>query len=84
MISFTQTLRLALTALIRNRSRSLLTMLGVVIGVAAVIVTVAIGTGASSSVANQINGLGTNLIVVLPGSVIDQAVRGPATAARRR
>jgi len=69
MIGFVETLRLALTALIRNRSRSLLTMLGVVIGVAAVIVTVAIGTGASSSVADQINGLGSNLIVVLPGSV---------------
>ena len=69
MISFVQTLRLALTALVRNRSRSLLTMLGVVIGVAAVIVTVAIGSGATTSVAAQINGLGSNLIVVIPGSV---------------
>jgi len=69
MISLTQTIRLALTALVRNKSRSLLTMLGVVIGVAAVIVTVAIGTGAKSSVADQINGLGSNLIVVIPGSV---------------
>jgi len=69
MISFAQTIRLALTALIRNRSRSLLTMLGVVIGVAAVIITVAIGTGAKTSVADQINGLGSNLIVVIPGSV---------------
>jgi putative ABC transport system permease protein len=69
MISMMQTLRLALTALVRNKSRSLLTMLGVVIGVAAVIVTVAIGTGAKSSVADQINGLGSNLIVVIPGSV---------------
>ncbi len=75
MISFIQTLRLALTALVRNRSRSLLTMLGVVIGVAAVIVTVAIGTGASSSVADQINGLGSNLIVVLPGSVQTSGAR---------
>ncbi|HEX3468264.1 MAG TPA: ABC transporter permease [Candidatus Elarobacter sp.] len=69
MIGLVQTLRLALTALIRNKSRSLLTMLGVVIGVAAVIVTVAIGTGAKSSVANQINGLGSNLVIVIPGSV---------------
>ncbi|HWT05258.1 MAG TPA: ABC transporter permease, partial [Xanthomonadales bacterium] len=69
MIGLMQTLRLALTALVRNKSRSLLTMLGVVIGVAAVIVTVAIGTGAKSSVADQINGLGSNLVVVLPGSV---------------
>ena len=75
MISFTQTLRLALSALVRNRSRSLLTMLGVVIGVAAVIVTVALGTGAKTSVANQINGLGSNLIVVMPGSVQTSGAR---------
>ncbi len=75
MISFMQTLRLALQALVRNRSRSLLTMLGVVIGVAAVIVTVAIGTGAKTSVANQINGLGSNLVMVIPGSVNTSGVR---------
>ncbi len=69
MIGFAQTVRMALQALVRNRSRSLLTMLGVVIGVAAVIVTVAIGTGAKTSVADQINGLGSNLVVVIPGSV---------------
>jgi putative ABC transport system permease protein len=69
MITFAQTFRLALAALIRNRSRSVLTMLGVVIGVAAVIVTVAIGTGAKASVADAINGLGSNLIIVAPGSV---------------
>jgi putative ABC transport system permease protein len=69
MISLMQTIRMALSALVRNKSRSLLTMLGVVIGVAAVIVTVAIGSGAKTSVANQINGLGSNLVVVLPGSV---------------
>jgi putative ABC transport system permease protein len=61
--------RMAILALLRNRSRSLLTMLGVVIGVAAVIVTVAIGTGARTSVSNQINALGSNMIIVLPGSL---------------
>ncbi len=75
MIGFMQTLRLALQALVRNRSRSLLTMLGVVIGVAAVIVTVAIGTGAKTSVANQINGLGSNLVIVIPGSVQTSGAR---------
>jgi putative ABC transport system permease protein len=75
MISFMQTLRLALQALVRNRARSLLTMLGVVIGVAAVIVTVAIGTGAETSVANQINGLGSNLVIVIPGSVQTSGAR---------
>jgi len=62
------TLRIATSALVRNRARSILTMLGVVIGVAAVIVTVAIGTGARAQVANSINGLGSNLLIVLPGS----------------
>ena len=63
------TLRLALAALVRNKARSLLTMLGIVIGVAAVIVTVAIGAGARISVQNSISSLGSNLIVVQPGSV---------------
>jgi putative ABC transport system permease protein len=70
------TLRLALQALIRNKVRSLLTMLGIVIGVAAVIVTVAIGTGARVQVQNSINALGSNLIVVQPGSVTTTGARG--------
>ncbi|HZZ64515.1 MAG TPA: ABC transporter permease [Candidatus Baltobacteraceae bacterium] len=70
-----QTLKIALDALLRNRARSLLTMLGVIIGVAAVIVTVAIGAGARISVQNQINSLGSNLIVVLPGSVTQSGAR---------
>lgn len=69
------TLRLALEALMRNRVRSLLTMLGVIIGVAAVIITVAIGAGAASSIQQQINGLGSNMVVVLPGSVTQSGVR---------
>jgi putative ABC transport system permease protein len=75
MITLLQTVRMALQALVRNKSRSLLTMLGVVIGVAAVIVTVAIGTGAKSSVASQINALGSNMLVVLPGSVSTTGAR---------
>ena len=62
------TLRIATSALVRNRSRSILTMLGVVIGVAAVIITVAIGAGARAQVASSINGLGSNMLIVLPGS----------------
>ena len=69
------TLRLALEALMRNRVRSLLTMLGVIIGVAAVIITVAIGAGAASSIQQQINGLGSNMVIVLPGSVTQSGVR---------
>jgi putative ABC transport system permease protein len=69
------TLRLALDALVRNRVRSALTMLGITIGVAAVIVTVSIGAGAGASVQKQINSLGSNLIVVMPGSVTQSGAR---------
>jgi len=62
-------------ALFRNRVRSLLTMLGIIIGVAAVIVTVSIGVGAQQSVQAQINGLGSNLLIVLPGSVTQGGAR---------
>jgi putative ABC transport system permease protein len=75
MIDFRNIVRLAIGALTRNKSRSLLTMLGVVIGVAAVIVTVAIGAGARVFVAQQINSLGSNLIIVLPGSVSTTGAR---------
>ena len=69
-------LRLALQALVRNKARSMLTMLGIVIGVAAVIVTVAIGSGARESVQSSINALGSNLIVVQPGSLNTSGARG--------
>jgi putative ABC transport system permease protein len=75
------TTRTAIGALLRNRSRSLLTMLGVVIGVAAVIVTVAIGVGARTSITAQINALGSNLLVVLPGSLNQGGVRSGNGAA---
>ena len=58
----------ALQALARNVTRSLLTMLGVFIGVAALIVMVAIGQGANDAVRKQIESLGTNLFVVVPGA----------------
>lgn len=59
--------RVARDALRANRMRSGLTMLGVVIGVAAVVVLVAIGTGARHEVEQQVEGLGSNLLVVVPG-----------------
>jgi putative ABC transport system permease protein len=59
--------RVAVTALRANRLRSLLTMLGVVIGVAAVVVLVAIGTGAKQEVEEQVEGLGSNLVILVPG-----------------
>ena len=64
-----EALRVALDALRANRLRSGLTMLGVVIGVAAVVLLVAIGSGAKQEVEDQVEGLGSNLILVLPGRV---------------
>ena len=63
------TLRIALRALRRNKLRSFLTMLGIIIGVGAVITMVAIGEGAKALVRSQIASLGTNVLVVLPGTV---------------
>jgi len=61
-------LRIAIRALARNKVRSMLTMLGIVIGVAAVIAMVSIGQGATASVQEQIAGVGTNLLFVSAGS----------------
>jgi putative ABC transport system permease protein len=61
--------RVAFDSLRANRLRSGLTMLGVVIGVAAVVVLVAIGTGAKQEVERQVEGLGSNLLIVVPGRV---------------
>jgi ABC-type antimicrobial peptide transport system permease subunit len=62
------TLTAALRALRRNKIRSSLTILGIVIGVAAVITTVGLGMGASTAVQDQIRSLGTNLLIVVPGT----------------
>ena len=62
------TLVTALRALRRNKLRSALTMLGIVIGVAAVIAMVAIGQGADAAVQQQIRNLGTNLLMIIPGA----------------
>lgn len=64
---FTESFRVAFDALRANRLRSLLTMLGVVIGVAAVVVLVAIGGGAKQLVTSEVEGLGSNIVFVAPG-----------------
>jgi putative ABC transport system permease protein len=60
--------RIAGESIRKNKMRTLLTMLGIVIGVGAVIIMVAVGQGAQKSIANQINALGTNLLIVTAGS----------------
>jgi macrolide transport system ATP-binding/permease protein len=59
----------------RNKMRSVLTMLGVFIGVAALIVMVAVGNGASGAVRKQIESLGTNVVVILPGAITTGGIR---------
>jgi putative ABC transport system permease protein len=70
-----QSIRIALRSLRVNKLRSALTMLGIIIGVGAVITMVAVGAGASARVAEQIQSLGSNLIIVLSGSVNTAGVR---------
>jgi macrolide transport system ATP-binding/permease protein len=65
----------AMQAIGRNRMRSALTMLGVFIGVAALIVMVAVGQGANEAVRKQIESLGTNLLVVVPGATSTGGIR---------
>jgi len=91
------TVLLALRAIRRNLLRSFLTVLGIVIGVAAVITMVTLGNGATKSVSDQIAGMGSNLLIVIPGqrfgpgsegapafkSADVEAVRNQITAARR-
>ncbi|HEX2205806.1 MAG TPA: ABC transporter permease [Longimicrobium sp.] len=60
--------RIAAQSIRKNKMRTLLTMLGIVIGVGAVIVMVAVGQGAQSRIQEQIQNLGTNMIIVTPGS----------------
>ncbi len=61
-------IRVALRALATNKLRSVLTMLGIIIGVAAVVALMAIGNGATASITEQIEGIGSNLVSVFPGS----------------
>jgi putative ABC transport system permease protein len=67
--------RIAMRALRANKLRSILTMLGIIIGVGAVIAMIAVGAGAQARVADQIRSLGSNLIIILPGSVTSGGVR---------
>ena len=64
----TRLIKIAAQSIVKNKMRTVLTMLGIVIGVAAVIVMVAVGYGARTRIAEQIQNLGTNMIIVTPGS----------------
>jgi putative ABC transport system permease protein len=67
-MDFVSTIQIALHALLRNKSRSILTMLGIIIGVGAVIAMIGIGQGADQTVQKQIATLGSNMLFITPGS----------------
>ncbi|MGY8718934.1 MAG: ABC transporter permease, partial [Verrucomicrobiia bacterium] len=81
-MKFFKLLKIALSSLFKNRTRSILTMLGIVIGVGAVIVMVAIGEGAQQEIETRINSLGTNLIMVRSASNSAGGVRRGSGSAR--
>jgi putative ABC transport system permease protein len=76
-------IRVAGDSIRKNKMRTLLTMLGIVIGVGAVIIMVAVGQGAQQGIANQINALGTNLLIVTAGSSNQGGVSQGAQAFNR-
>jgi len=75
---FNESIRIAITALLANKLRSILTMLGIIIGVGAVIAMVSIGMGVRQQVQNSIASLGSNMLIVSPGSSSSGGVRGAA------
>jgi putative ABC transport system permease protein len=75
MINIPSTFKISLRALRVNKMRSALTVLGIVIGVAAVITMLAVGTGASRRISQQIASVGSNLMIVLPGSSTSGGIR---------
>ena len=75
---FSESIRIAITALLANKLRSILTMLGIIIGVGAVIAMVSIGMGVRQQVQNSIASLGSNMLIVSPGSSSSGGVRGAA------
>jgi len=78
-MNFAENVRIALRALAANKLRSALTMLGIIIGVGAVVALMAIGTGATASITQQVQGIGSNVVVVFPGK-LTRGRPGGATA----
>jgi len=77
-VNFLESIRVSLRALRANKLRSALTMLGMIIGVAAVIAMVGIGNGATASITSQIQGLGSNLLTISSGQSNTGGVKGGA------
>ena len=75
MINISSTIKISFRALRVNKMRSALTMLGIIIGVGAVIAMLAVGTGASRRISEQISKMGSNLLMVVPGATTTGGVR---------
>ena len=75
---FSESVQIAVTALLSNKLRSILTMLGIIIGVGAVIAMISIGMGVKQNVTNSIASLGSNMLIVMPGSTNQGGVRSAA------
>ncbi|MEK7773041.1 MAG: ABC transporter permease, partial [Deltaproteobacteria bacterium] len=75
MINIPSTIKISLRALMANKMRSALTMLGIIIGVGAVITMLAVGTGAGRKISEQISSIGSNQLIVLPGATSTGGVR---------
>src|SRR5258706_12435280 len=76
MAAFLSAFRLSLTAILRNKLRTSLTMLGILIGVAAVVGTTALGAGARAQINTQIESLGSNVLLVSPQPNQTSGARG--------
>ncbi len=79
-VSLIEVARLALDSLLANKIRSLLTMLGVIIGVASVVALMALGNGASAAITGQIQSIGTNVLTIMPGSPNNRGPGQPSPA----
>ncbi|MCH4178266.1 MAG: ABC transporter permease [Megasphaera sp.] len=80
---FNESIAIAVTALLSNKMRSILTMLGIIIGVAAVIIMISIGFGVRANVTSSIASLGSNMLIVSPGSTNNGGVRSAAGSSQK-
>jgi putative ABC transport system permease protein len=81
LVVWFESIRIAFREMRRRRTRSILTMLGVIFGVAAIIAVVSISQGAKRTIQGQIANLGTNMIIIIPGSTTQGGVRGGSGSA---
>ena len=72
MRRFTENIKIAFNSLFLNKTRSFLTMLGIIIGVGSVVAMLSIGTGAQESVISSVQDIGSNLIIIQPGNTEEE------------